>query len=167
MKSRQRIMVLGLLVAMGPAVSACSVEIERNTDGSLAVESSMTGDALQDELEAAIADPLVREFTADLHDGYILVSAERERVMSDETDTMTFRLDLGVSDGHLTATVSDALLNDLPIEEERVAVWNERIATRLERSGQRNPNSTLQAVTVSEDAVTMIWRIETSRSRGD
>ncbi len=164
---KTRIMVLGLLMVMGLAVSACSVEIERNTDGSLAVESSMTGDALQDELEAAIADPLVREFTADLHDGYILVTSERERVMSDGTDTMTFRLDLGVSDGHLTATVSDALLNDLPIEEERVAVWNERIATKLGRSGQRNPNSTLQAVTVSEDGLTMIWRIETSRSRGD
>jgi len=164
---KTRIMVLGLLMVMGLAVSACSVEIERNTDGSLAVESSMTGDALQDELEAAIADPLVREFTADLHDGYILVTSERERVMSDGTDTMTFRLDLGVSDGHLTATVSDALLNDLPIEEERVAVWNERIATKLGRSGQRNPNSTLQAVTVSEDGLTMTWRIETSRSRGD
>lgn len=164
---KTKIMVLGLLMVMGLAVSACSVEIERNADGSLSVESSMTGDALQDELEAAIADPLVREFTADLHDGYILVTSERERVMSDEVDTMTFRLDLGVSDGHLTATVSDALLNDLPIEEERVAVWNERIATKLGRSGQRNPNSTLQAVTVSEDAVTMTWRIETSRSRGD
>ena len=164
---KTKIMVLGLLMVMGLVVSACSVEIERNADGSLTVESSMTGDALQDELEAAIADPLVREFTADLHNGYILVTSERERVMSDEVDTMTFRLDLGVSDGHLTATVSGALLNDLPIEQERVAVWNERIATKLGRSGQRNPNSTLQAVTVSEDAVTMIWRIETSRSRGD
>ena len=164
---KSRIMMLGLLMVMGLAVSACSVEIERNADGSLAVESSMTGDALQDELEAAIADPLVREFTADLHDGYILVSAERERVMSDETDRMTFRLDLGVSDGHLTATISAAQLNDTPIEEERVAVWNERIATKLGRSGQRNPNSTLQAVTVSEDGVTMVWRVETARSRGD
>ena len=164
---KTKIMVLGLLMVMGLVVSACSVEIERNADGSLTVESSMTGDALQDELEAAIADPLVREFTADLHNGYILVTSERERVMSDEVDTMTFRLDLGVSDGHLTAMISDALLNDLPIKEERVAVWNERIATKLGRSGQRNPNSTLQAVTVSEDAVTMIWRIETSRSRGD
>jgi len=164
---KSRIMMLGLLVVMALAVSACSVDVERNPDGSLAVESSMTGDALQDELEAAIADPLVREFTADLHDGYILVTSEREQVMSDGTDTMTFRLDLGVSDGHLTATISDVKLNDKPVEEERVAVWNERTATRLERSGQRNPNSTLQAVTVSEDGVTMAWRVETARSRGD
>jgi hypothetical protein len=124
-------------------------------------------DSLQDEIEAAIADPLMRDLTADLRNGYILVSAERERVMSDETDTMTFRLDLGVSDGHLTATISDAQLNALPIEEERVAVWNERIATKLERSGRRNPDSTLQAVTISDDALTMVWRIETWRSRGD
>jgi len=50
----------------------------------------------------------------DLRDGHIFVSAERERVMSDETDTMTFRLGLGVSDGSLTATISDAQINDLP-----------------------------------------------------
>jgi len=166
MKTKQLMTTL-LLIVMGLAVSACSVNIERNADGSLTVESSMPEDSLQDEIEAAIADPLMRDFTADLHDGYILVSAERERVMSSETDTMIFRLDLGVSDGHLTATISDAQLNDLPIEEERVAVWNERIATKLERSGRRNPDSTLQAVTISDDALTMVWRIETWRSRGD
>lgn len=164
---KSKIVTLVLLAVMGLAVSACSVNIERNADGSLTVESSMAEESLQAELEAAIADPLVRNLTADLHDGYILVTSERERVSGDETDTMTFRLDLGVSDGHLTATVSDAQLNGRPIEEERVAVWNERIATRLERAGQRKPNSTLQAVTISDDAIAMTWRVETTRSRSD
>ncbi len=166
MKTKKFVTVLGLLIVMGMTVSACSLNIERNPDGSLAVESNMTEASLQAEITAAIADPLVHDLTADLRDGYVFVSAERDRVMSDETDTMTFRLDLGVGDGHLTATISDARLNDLPIEEARVAVWNERIATKLERAGQRNPDSTLQAVTISEDAITMVWRIETARSRG-
>jgi len=166
MKTKQLITMLGLLIMMGLAVSACSVNIERNPDGSLTVESSMTEDSLQNEIEAAIADPLIRDLTIDLHDGYIFVTAERGRVIGDETDTMTFRLDLGVSDGHLTAMISEAQLNGLPIEEARVAVWNERIATKLARSGQHNPNSTLQTVTIGEDAVTMVWRVETWRSRG-
>ena len=164
---KTKIMMLVLLGVLALTVSACSVDIERNSDGSLTVESSMTEESLQDVLEAAIADPLMRDFTADLHNGYVLVTSERERVMGDEIDTLTFRLDLGVSEGHLTATVSDAQLNDQPLEEERVEVWNERIATKLERSGRRNPNSTLQTVTISEDAVTMTWRIETAHSRGD
>ena len=164
---KTKIMTLVLLGVLALTVSACSVDIERNDDGSLTVESSMTEESLQDVLEDAIADPLMHDFTADLHDGYILVSAERERVMSDEIDTLTFRLDLDVSDGHLTATVSNAQLNDQPLEEERVAVWNERIVAKLERSGRRNPNSTLQTVTISEDAFMMTWRVETARSRGD
>ena len=164
---KTKIMTLVLLGILALTVSACSINIERNDDGSLTVESSMTEESLQDVFESAIADPLMRDFTADLHNGYVLVTAERERVMGDEVDTLIFRLDLGVSEGHLTATVSDAQLNDQPLEEERVEVWNERIAAKLERSGRRNPNSTLQTVTISEDAFTMTWRIETARSRGD
>lgn len=165
MKTKKFVTMLGLLIVMIVTVSACSLDIERNPDGSLTVESSMTEASLQAELEAAMADPLMRDFTADLREGYVFVSAERERIGSDETDTMTFRLDLGVSNGHLTATISEVQLNGLPIEEARVAVWNERIATKLERAGQRNPNSTLQAVAISQDALTMVWRIETARSR--
>ena len=61
---------------------------------------------------------------------------------------LTFRLDLGVSHGHLAATIRDARLNNQPIDEQRVATWNERIANRLERASRRNPNSTLQAVRI-------------------
>ena len=163
----RKLVMVGLLVVVGITVSGCSINIERNADGSLTVETSMPEDSLQDEIEAALADPLIRSLTADLRNGYIFVTSERERVMSDEVDTMTFRLDLGVDDEHLTAAISDAQLNGEPIEEERVAVWNQRIATRLERAGRRNPDNTLQTVTVSEDALTMVWCIETWRSRGD
>jgi hypothetical protein len=72
-----------------------------------------------------------------------------------------------VHDGHMTATISDARLNDIPIEQERVDRWNERIAEGLEKGGKKNPNSTLQEVKVAEDAVTMGWRIKTKRSRGE
>jgi hypothetical protein len=83
----------------------------------------------------------------------------------DVVDALTFRLDLGVSDGHLTATISGAKVNDHPFDEERVAVWNQRIAERLERVGKRNPDSTLQEVTVTSDALEMVWGVETARSR--
>jgi hypothetical protein len=143
------------------------LNINRNPDGSLNVEANMSEEAIQTEIEAAIADPLIREFEADLYHGYILVSAERERVSSEITDTLTFRLDLGVGDEHLTSTISDTRLNDIPVAEEHVAIWNERIATQLERAGKRNPDSTLQAVTVTDDDITMLWRVETWRSRSD
>jgi hypothetical protein len=164
---RQTLIVMVLLAIASVALSACSVNVERNPDGSLKVESSMTEASLQNELKLAIADPLVRDLTADLRDGYVLVSGERERAGGSGSDTLSFRLDLGVSDGHLTARISNAQLNDIPIEQERVNAWNERIASHLEQVGQNRSNSTLQAVTISGETVTMVWRVETKRSRGE
>lgn len=167
MEIKRRIPAIGLMVAMGVLAVACSANLKRNPDGSLTLETTMTEESLQAEIQAAIADPLIRDFRVELRDGYIVVSGERKRALSDQSDTMSFRLDLGVGDGHLTAVISEVQLNGLPIEEARVAVWNERIATRLEQAGKSNPDSSLQAVTVGDDAITMAWRIETRRSRGD
>lgn len=164
MKNKQLMTVCGLLIVL--AISACSVRVERNPDGSLTVESSMTEADLQTEIEAAIADPLIHDMVVDLRDGYIAVSAQRDRVGGNRTDTLTFRLDLGVSEGHLSATVSDAQLDGRAFEQARIDKWNERIANRLEQVGQRRPNSTLQTVTVGGDSITLVWRVETARSRG-
>jgi hypothetical protein len=155
------------LLAAVLLTSACTIHIDRNDDGSLRAESQLPEETLQREIKLAIADPQVQELTADLHDGYISVTGVRKRVGSDETDKLTFRLTLGVADGHLTAAISDAVLNDIPIAQERVDKWNERIAENLEKGGQKNPNSTLQAVNVTAEEVTMVWRIETKRSRGE
>jgi hypothetical protein len=166
MKTNRWIIPTLLLTALlGMLLSACQATISRNEDGSLRIESSMTEEALQTEILAAIADPLIQSVTVDLQSGYILVSGERKRLNSDQTDSLTFRLDLGVSDGHLTAVVSNAQIDGVPVEQARVDLWNERIATRLTRAGQRRANSSLQSVTVSNDSVTMVWRVETARSR--
>jgi hypothetical protein len=160
------ITIIILSTLAGLLLSACQATITRNEDGSLRVETSMTEAGLQSEIQAALSDPLIQTVTVDLQPGYILVSGVRKRLNSDQTDTLTFRLDLGVSEGYLTATVSNALIDGVPVEEERVALWNERIANRLEKAGQRHVNSTLQSVTISSDNVSMVWRVETARSRG-
>lgn len=163
--TRWTIAILILSTLMGLLLSACQANITRNPDGSLRVETSMTEASLQTEITAAIADPLIQSVTVDLQSGYILASGERKRLNSDQTDTLTFRLDLGVSDGHLTAVISNAQIDGVPVEQARVDLWNERIANRLTHAGQRRANSTLQSVTVSSDSVSMVWRVETSRSK--
>lgn len=127
----------------------------------------MTTESLQAEIQAAIADPLIESLTVQLEQGYINVSGERKRLNSDQTDTLTFRLDLGASDGHLTATISNALLDGQAVEVDRAALWNERVTNRLENFGQRRSGSSLQSVTVTNQAITMIWHVETARSQGD
>ena len=147
-------------------LGACSVHITRNADGSLTAPSTISGDSLNAEIQAALADPLVQDLTVDLQPGYMNVSGTRKRLDGEQLDTLSFRLDLGVGDGSLTATVSKALIDGQAVDADRVALWNERIANRLENFSQRRSNSSLQSVTVDTNGVTLAWRIETNRSRG-
>jgi hypothetical protein len=159
--------LIALIGLLGALASGCTANISRNPDGSLTVETSMTAESLQSEIQAAIADPLIQSLTVQLEQGYISVSGERKRLNSDRTDTLTFRLDLGVSNGHLTATISNAQLDGQPVEADRVSLWNQRVVNRLENFSQRRPNSSLQSVSVTSQALTMTWRVETARSSGN
>lgn len=149
-----------LLVVFGLLLSACRANISRNDDGSLTVETTISQQELQDVITASIADPLIEELTASLQSGYVLVTAERQRLNDpNKTDNMSFRLDLGVSNGQLTAAISDAQLDGKPLDQDRIDHWNETIASRIIIMGKKNPNSSLQAVNVTPEAVTMTWVI--------
>jgi hypothetical protein len=168
MKNKFKFLSLILPVTLlGVLVSSCAANITRNEDGSLTVETSMPAESLQTEILAAIADPLIEELTVQLQSGYINVSGTLKRLNSDRTDTLSFRLDLGIGDGNLTASISNALIDGQPVDADRVAQWNQRIANRLEHFGQRRENSSLQSVTVTSEAIEMVWRVETARSQGN
>ena len=146
------------LVALLLFLSACKANISRNGDGSLTVETTIRQQELQDVLTASIADPLVKNVTVSLQSGYVLVSGERQRLNDDsKTDTLSFRLDLGVSNGQLTSSISNAQIDGKPVEQNRVDNWNQTIATRISKIGQKNRNSTLQSISITSDMVTMTW----------
>ena len=165
MHGRRWTSALGLIV-LALFLSACTIGVDRNPDGSLRLEVDLPEATIQDEIEAGLSDPLIQDLQADLRDGYIVVTADRKRVLSDQVDQMSFRLDLGAQNGQLTAAISQAEINGEPVDPAFVSVWNERLAIRLEKAGRRNPDATLQSVTISGDALTFVWRIETERSRG-
>lgn len=154
----KRIMIL--LTALILLLSACKANISRNADGSLDVETTASQQQLQDAVTAAIADPLIKDVTVSLQSGYVLVSGVRERLNDPgKTDALSFRLDLGVSNGQLTASISDAQLDGVPLEQSRVDHWNQSLANRIANLGQRNPNSTLKSVSITPAAVTMTWNV--------
>jgi hypothetical protein len=167
MKTTKTVLIVVAAALVSLALSACSIEIDRNLDGSLRLEVNLPETTIQDEISAALDDPLISELQADLDGGSIQIAAQRKRPGADVLDQITFQLNLGVSDGHLTALVSEAMLNDWPLDESTVSTWNERLGTKLERAARRNPNAKLETVTVSDEAVDFIWRIETDRSRGE
>jgi hypothetical protein len=156
MKTTQKLSAL--LLAFALLHSACQRNVTRNDDGSVDVETIVTQQELQEAINESIADPLIQELTVSLQSGYILVSGTRERLNDpSKTDTLSFRLDLGVSNGQLTSTISDAQFDGFTIEQNRLDLWNTTIANRIARIANRSPNSTLKSVTVTPGVVTMTW----------
>lgn len=149
-----------LLLALVLLLSACRANISRNNDGSLAVETTISQQELQDIINASIADPLVTELNVSLQSGHALVTGQRQRLNDVSTsDTLNFRLDLSVSGGQLTATISNATIDGKPIEQNRIDHWNQTIAGRIAILGQKNPNSSIQSISVTPEAVTMTWTV--------
>jgi len=156
-----------LLIVAGLFLTACTIGVDRNPDGSLKLEVSLPETTIQSEINAGLDDPLIQDLQADLREGYIFVTADRRRVQSDEVDQLTFRVDLGEKDRALTAVISDVQVNGKSANPVYVSLWNQRLANRLDKAGRRNPDAALQSVTISGDAVGFVWRIETERSRGE
>lgn len=149
-----------LLLILALLLTACKADIARNDDGSLTVETSISQQELQEVISSSIADPLVQELNVSLQSGYVLVTGTRQRLNdASKTDSMSFRLDLSVSNGQLTASVSNAEIDGVVIEQNRVDNWNQTIANRLSNFGGRSENATLQSVNVTPESVTMTWNV--------
>ena len=162
MKIRTRLFLslAALLILVSLLTSACQFDVSRNDDGSLTVETSISAQELQTEISDAIADPLVQDVQVSLQTGYILVTGQRQRLKdSSKTDSLTFRLDLGVSNGQLTASISEAQIDGKAMEQSRIDNLNQTIANRLQKLGQKRANATLQSVNVTAESVSMTWLV--------
>ncbi|HNB41799.1 MAG TPA: hypothetical protein PLG52_09890 [Anaerolineales bacterium] len=154
----KKLSVLAIILML--TLSACKANVSRNDDGSLSVETSVTQAQLQEIISSSIADPLIKSLTVTLQQGYVSVIGERERLNdASKTDTMSFRLDLGVSNGELTASISDAQIDGVSIEQNRVDHWNQTIANRIANIGSRNENAQLQSVSITPEQVLMTWTV--------
>jgi hypothetical protein len=166
--SMKKIGSVGMMLALaviGLVISACSIQVDRNADGTLAVEAVLPEASVQQEIEAGLNDPLIVALHAELHDGYVQVSGERARPLDGGNDEFAFELRLSAQEGHLACVLSAVTIDGRAVDKELVAAWNERLANRLARAGQRSPNASLQSVSISEHALTFVWHVETPRSR--
>jgi hypothetical protein len=151
------------IAAFALVASACSIDIERNADGSLQVDGVITESSLAAELER---DPLNQSVAVDIQEGFVLVEADRVDPAGG-SNAVAFRVDVGVADGHLDVVVSEATFDGFPIPEPLVEHWNGDLARALERAGNRHPDATLLSVDVGGDELAFEWRIETPESRAN
>ncbi|MDX2345165.1 MAG: hypothetical protein QNL12_16325 [Acidimicrobiia bacterium] len=161
-----RMMILVAVAAFALVAGACSIDVERNEDGSLELETVLTEDSLKNEISKGIDDPQVNYLTIDMKIGHALVAMERVRDSGIGVDEISFRVDLRVADGHLAADVTEAVWNEFPIPQDLVDIWNEELAAGLEKEGKKDPDSTLLSVELTENALTMQWHVETDQSKG-
>lgn len=160
MKNKKLTILFVALVPLVIFLSACRANISRDADGSLTVETTVGQPERQQAIAASLADPLIKELNVSLQPGSILVTGQRQRLNgANKSDTLTFRLDLGVSNDQLTATISNAQLDGAPVEQDRVDHWNQTIASRLIIFWKKRPNSTLESVTVTPQVVSMTWKV--------
>ena len=154
-----KISKLSLLFLVVLLSAACTRNIVRNDDGSIAVETKITQQELQQVITSSISDPLVKNVTVSLQTGYVLVSGEHQRLNdANKTDSLTFRLDLSANNGQLTATITDAKIDGVSIEQNRVDNWNQAIANRISNFSKKTGKATLQTVSITPESVTMTWK---------
>src|SRR5438477_1703604 len=106
-----RILVAAVLGIALLALSACSVDIERNADGSLTATQNMKEADFSSEVARVLENDHISDVAADLHDGYITVSAKRTRDDKSTTDDIAFRVDLSNDNGKLAAKISSFTVN--------------------------------------------------------
>ncbi|MDJ0924813.1 MAG: hypothetical protein QNJ77_09635 [Acidimicrobiia bacterium] len=162
----KRIMMLVAVAAFALLAGACSIDVERNDDGSLQIKTVLTEESLASEIAKGIDDPNVNFMKVDMKNGYALVEIEAERESGFGVDNISFRVDMFVDDGHLGVNVTEAVWNEIPIPQDLVDIWNEELAAQLEADAKEDPDSTLVAVELTEDALTMEFRHETEESKG-
>lgn len=149
-----------LIAVFAVLLNACNAEITRNEDRSFNISVTLPEETIQSEIAAAVAESQLENVSVNLENGFIAVSGERPRLNGNQRDEVSFQLQLDAIDGQLVATISGLQVNGQAADDARVDEMNERIAERLTSAGQNRPNSRLEAIEVSADAVTMTWRVE-------
>jgi hypothetical protein len=158
---KAKIALAASVAALALFASACSIDVERNADGSLGVAAVMTEESLETEIER---DPQNESVELEITDGYVL--AEVARIERDGRRALvTFRADIGLQDGDLVVAVSDAEYDGFPIPQSFVQVWNEELARALRTAANQHPDAALLSITVDDGQIATEWRLETPESQ--
>ncbi len=157
--------MLVAVAAFALLAGACSIDVSRNDDGSLQIETVLTEESLANELAKGIDDPNVISMDVDMKDGFALVTMEAKSEWGDGVDDVSFKVEMFVVDGHLGVNVTEAVWNDIPIPQELTDIWNEELAKQLEEDAKEDPDSTLVAVELTENDLRMEFRLETDESK--
>ena len=160
MRSNKTLM-LGAMLGLALVVSACSLDIERNTDGSLQIVGEVTAESMANEFER---DPKNDSVDVSIDDGVMWLDVEGTDENGDYVANL--RVELGASDGALTVDITEAFYNGWTVPDEIRDMYNKAIARAITKAVAENPDATLESLTADDGKIVTEWRIETEDSKG-
>lgn len=156
----KRMLMVGALAALAVVASACSIDIERNADGSLKIDSVLTAESFAAELER---DPLNNDTEISIQDGVMTMTIDGVEETGEEY-VATLLVDLGVQNGRLFVDITQADYNGYDVPEWIVDAYNEAIERAIRVGAEDDPNTTLVSLVADNDQIVTEWRVE-DRSR--
>ncbi len=152
---------LTALVALALVVSACTLDIERNGDGSLAVVGEVT------------AESMATEFERDPNNDSVEVTIDGGVMWLDVTGTdengdyvANLRVELGASEGAPTVNITEAFYNGWDVPEKIMDKFEREIERELRKAVAQNPKAELLSLTADDGRIVTEWRLETQDSKG-
>ena len=156
-----KVMMVAILAALALFTSACSIDIERNADGSLQIDGQVTADSLAAEFER---DPKNNSVDVAINDGVLWIDVEG--VDENGEYVANLRVELRADDGVLVVDITEAFYNGWTVPEGIRTAFNDAIAREIRKAVADNPDATLVSLVADDGKIVTEWRIETEDSKG-
>ena len=157
MMIRKMLFVLGLLALT--VIAGCTFNVRPGGDGTFVIEVGIPESVMQTVIEVVLRQDIpVKSMDVKMRDGYLEVSGSRDRE-GGGTDSLSFNLSLRASAGRPVATISNAVLNGVAVDQSMVNEWNNRIAKGIGDFADQTPNANIDAIELAEGSVTLKLRV--------
>ena len=121
--------LVAALAAFALLASACSIDIERNTDGSLQIDAEITAESLAAEFER---DPENDSVEVSIDDGVMWLDVEG--VDENGEYIANLRVELTVSDGAPVVDITEAFYNGWTVPDWIKQEFNDAIADEIKKA---------------------------------
>jgi ABC-type glycerol-3-phosphate transport system substrate-binding protein len=156
-----KVLMVAVLTALALLASACSIDVERNDDGSLRIDGEITAESLAAEFER---DPENNSVDVAIKDGVMLIDVAG--VDENGEYVANLRVELSAGDGTLVVDITEAFYNGWTVPDKIRDEFNKAIAKEIRKAVQENPDAALVSLVADDGKIVTEWRVETEDSKG-
>lgn len=152
----KRTLAVAAFAALAVLVSACSIDVERNDDGSLGITGEISAESLAAEFER---DPQNDSVEVSIDEGVMFVDVEGVDENGDYIADL--RVELRAVEGAPHVDITDAHYNGWEVPDKLREQFNKAISKEIKKAVKENPDATLVSLVADDDRIVTRWRVET------